>query len=94
MSKLQYGTLRFLVHHQVEVEHLMVYNLTTLGSLIERGYVQRSGNYVTVTKAGEEAYMSYHRAGPNYRLHAGELSDRVRGLLHISALRAVKAVAS
>jgi hypothetical protein len=91
MSKLQYGTLRFLVHHQVDVEHLGTYNLTTLGSLIVRGWVHRNGTRITVTKTGEEAYMDYHRAGPNYKLHAGELSERVRGLLHVSQLRMVKA---
>lgn len=89
MSNLQYGTLRYLMNHQVPVEDLRIYNLTTLGSLIERGWVVRNGGHVGVTEQGVEACMAYHRAQPNYRQHDAEISDRVRGLLHLSRLQAV-----
>ena len=55
-----------------------------------RGWVERSGTVVRVTEAGVEAYMAYHHSSPNYRQHDAEISERVRGLLHISALRVMK----
>ena len=94
MSNLQFGTLRYLIHHDVEIAHLGIYNLTTLGSLIVHGWVERRGNLIGATQAGEEAYAAYHRASPNYRQHKGELSERVRLMLHINQLRMVKAAAS
>jgi len=87
MSSLQFGTLKYLIAHEITVEHLGIYNLTTLGSLIQRGWVERQGSKIAVTKDGQEAYDSYSRGGPNYRLKEGELSERVRLMLHINKLR-------
>src|SRR5262249_7851626 len=55
MSNLQYGTLRYLIHHEVDVEDLGIYNLSTLGSLIQRGWVERTGSRLSVTVPGMEA---------------------------------------
>lgn len=90
MTNLQYGTLKFLLAHEVNVEHLRVYNLTTLGSLIQRGYIQRQGTRISVTESGTQAYQLYHTAGPNYRKREGELSERVRLMLHIRALHVMR----
>lgn len=89
MSNLQFGTLKYLLEHAVTMDELRLYNLTTLGSLIVRGWVERSGSRIRATEAGVAAYMAYHRGTPNYRQHEAELSDRVRGLLHMSRLQAV-----
>lgn len=90
MSNLQYGTLRYILNHAVDVQDLRVYNLTTLGSLVARGWVERSGNRIRATESGVDAYMAYHRSSPNYRQHEGEISERVRGLLHLSALQMIQ----
>jgi hypothetical protein len=90
MSNLQFGTLRYFVRNAGAVDTLGAYNMGTLGSLIQRGYLERRGGVITATKLGQEAYESYHNSQPNYRQRAGELSDRVRLLLHIRELRAVK----
>lgn len=91
MSNLQYRTLRYFIHNDVQVDHLGIYNLSTLGSLVQRGWLERNGNLIRCTERGHEAYRAYHSGGPNYRQHEGDLSDRVRLMLHISALRVMKA---
>lgn len=86
MTNLQYGTLRYLIKHNVSMDDLRLYNLSTLGSLLQRKYLERRGDELTVTKEGMEAYLLYHTGGPNYRQHEGELSDRVRLMLHMRSL--------
>lgn len=93
MSNLQFGTLRYIHQHQVSIEDLNGYNLSTFGSLAKRGWVTRKGHRILCTKKGEEAFQQYHYASCNYRQHAGEISERVRLLLHIGQLRSMKAPA-
>lgn len=90
MSNLQFGTLRYIRNHDVSIEDLNGYNLTTFGSLAKRGWVTRKGHRVFLTRQGEEAFDAYHFASCNYRQHAGEISDRVRTLLHIGQLRMIR----
>ena len=91
MTNLQYGTLRYLVGHSVSMDDIRMYNLTTLGSLIQHGWVERRGNQITATQEGVEAFELYHRGGPNYRQHEADLSERVRLMLHIRTLNVIKA---
>lgn len=91
MTNLQYGTLKYLINHEVSIEDLRIYNLTTLGSLLQRGYLQRQGTKLAVTEKGIEAYQLYHTGGPNYRQREGELSERVRLMLHLRMLSVAKA---
>lgn len=86
MSHFQYRTLRYLIGNNANMEELRTFNLTTLGSLLQRGWVKREGDYVTVTKQGTEAYDSYRLGGPNKKMHEGDLSDRVRLMLHMRAM--------
>lgn len=86
MSQFQYRTLRYLIGHNATIEELRSFNLTTLGSLLQRGWVKRDGDTVTVTKQGAEAYDSYRLGGPNFKKHEGDLSDRVRLMLHMRAM--------
>lgn len=94
MTNLQFGTLRYIRDHEVSVDELRSYNLVTFGSLLRRGWVTRKGQRIMCTREGEDAYALYHYSTCNYRSHAGELTDRVRLLLHISDLRMVKSSAA
>lgn len=90
MSNLQFGTLRYIHNHDVSLEDLNGYNLSTFGSLAKRGWVTRKGHRIICTRKGEEAFAQYHHAECNYRQHAGEISERVRLLLRIGQLRAMR----
>lgn len=90
MSPLQYGTLKFIVNHKVSVDDVRGYSMITFWSLCKRGYVKREGELIVVTKDGAEAYERYIRAAPNFRLHEAEISERVKLLLKIRTLQAVK----
>lgn len=90
MTSRQYGTLRYFVDHETTVDGLGKFNLTTLGSLIHRGWVQRKDSRIVITDKGVEAWQMYHRSGPVYREHEGPVSERVRLMLHLS-LRLMKA---
>jgi hypothetical protein len=92
MSNLQWGTLKYILTHEIAVDDLKTMSLTTVGSLLVRKWITRDGSKIIGTKAGNEAYDAYRLAGPNYKQHPGELSDRVANLLHISALRQLKKV--
>lgn len=92
MTSRQYGTLKYFLDHDHELEHLGVFNLTTLGSLIKRGWLQKKGDRIVRTSKGVEAWQMYHQASAVYREREGPLTDRVRLMLHINALRAGKIV--
>lgn len=92
MTSRQYGTLKYFLDHEHDIEHVGVFNLTTLSSLVQRGWVQRKGKSLIVTSEGIEAWQLYHRASPVYREREGPVTERVAVMLHISALRAPKLV--
>lgn len=93
MSNLQFGTLRWIHNHEVLLEDLNGYNLSTFGSLAKRGWVTRKGHRIVCTRKGEEAFAQYYHAECNLRQHAGEISERVRLLLRIGQLRTMKMAA-
>lgn len=90
MTSRQYGTLKYFLDHDHDLEHLGVFNLTTLGSLIHRGWVQKKGDRMVASNKGIEAWKLYHDASPVYRENEGPLTERVAVMLHINALRALK----
>lgn len=90
MSNLQLGTLKYIINHEVTVEDLDTLSMTTFGSLLVHGWITREGNKIVPTKNGHLAYDAYRLAGANFKQHPGEISDRVRTLLHISQLQTVK----
>lgn len=92
MSNLQYGTLKYIITHDVQVEHLRVINQMTLGSLLVRGWIERSGTKIQATKNGIKAYDMYRLADVNMRKREADLSDRVGVLLHIRSLSVMKKV--
>ena len=87
MSNLQFGTLKFIATHDVTVDDIPQFNLTTLGSILVHGWVNRIGKKLDLTKAGSLALELYTHAGPNYRQHPTDISDRVRFLLHMRSLQ-------
>ena len=90
MSNLQLGTLKYICTHVVTIEDVRLFNMTTLGSLFVRQWVERTGNQLKATKAGYAAFELYKAPQPNYRQSEGEISDRVRTMMHISKLEALK----
>ena len=90
MSYRQYGTLRYINSHIVTPDHVGLFNLTTLGSLIVHGWVVRKGNYLSLSAAGSEALDEYSKATANYRKRAGEVSERVALMLSIKSREAKK----
>ena len=93
MSSLQYGTLKYIIDHEVTVGDAQMINMSTLGSLAQRGWVARDGNRIVPTKVGHLASDSYRLAKANFRQNEADISDRVRGLLKISEMRIVKKLA-
>lgn len=87
MTARQYGTLKYIVTHEISLEYVGIMNLTTFGSLLKRGWLIRVGNSIQLTREGEEAYESYSRALPSYRKSWGDISDRVRLMLHFDKNR-------
>lgn len=83
MSHRQFATLRFVQNHDIFVDHVRAMNLTTFGSLLHHGWVQRIGNQIVVTLKGERALDQYTKSGPNYRKIEGPVSQRVSLMLHL-----------
>ena len=83
LSPLQFGTLKYLRSHDVQVEHIRSLSQTTVGSLLVRGYIQRSGTLVVPTKKGYEAFDEYNRAEANFRKSDSDISDRVSLMLNL-----------
>ena len=83
MSPLQFGTLKYIRNHDVQVDHVRMLSQMTVGSLLYRGYIQRSGSRITTTKKGDEAFDSYARSDANFRKKDGDISDRVRLMLNL-----------
>jgi hypothetical protein len=85
LSRHQYGTLKFLSENHVSLDYLGHAHATTLGSLLQRGYLYVSGAgeaaEVLLTKAGEETLRNYLHATLNERSHEGELTERCARLL-------------
>ena len=94
MTAHQYGTLKYVVNNVVTVSELGHYSMSTLGSLVQRGWVKRDGNKIEPTQDGMDAYYNYFKATSNYRKVDKEISERVRLMLHINKLVAIKTKAS
>ena len=84
MSFRQYGTLKFINTHDVTLEHVRQFSMSTFGSLWKRGWITKSGIKLVLTKSGSAALEQYSYAMPNYRKdQSAELTQRVREMLHL-----------
>ncbi len=81
LSRHQYGSLKFIHDNHVSLDYLRNAHANTLGSLAERGYLQRDGENVVLSQAGIDALHVYTHASLNERAHEGELTDRCMRLL-------------
>lgn len=85
LSRHQYGTLKFIHDNKVTMAYLRHAHANTLGSIAQRGYLQKSGQgddaEIFLTKAGVEALRLYMTASLNERTHEGELTERCLRLL-------------
>ena len=55
MTRFQYRTMRELLKKDLSIDDIRAYNLTTLGSMIHNGWVERRGTRIVVTNAGSDA---------------------------------------
>lgn len=83
MSHYQFATLKYLRNHDVHIDYVRSLHMGTIGSLLYRGWIQRSGGKVTLTDAGNEAFERYSNSGPNHRKQEGEISERVALMLSL-----------
>ena len=83
MSSFQYGTLKYISTHDINVEYVRMFNQTTFGSLWQHGWVIRVHKKIVLTKEGERALELYSKALPNYRKHLSSLSPRVAIMLEL-----------
>lgn len=90
MTYRQYGTLRYILGHEINAEYVRRFNLTTFGSLLQRGWIKRTGDEIILTEKGLQAFDQYNRALPSYRKYEGELSDRVALMLNLKHQGIVK----
>ena len=85
LSRHQYGSLRFIHTNKVTFSYLRNAHANTLGSLAQRGYLQRLGAgddaLITLSPSGEAALRSYSQGSLNERAHEGELTERCQRLL-------------
>jgi hypothetical protein len=90
MSPLQYGTLKYIANHEVNIEYLHLIHQGTLGSLLVRGWIVRHGNMLVLTETGEHVLSGYNLAKPKYRTNENqELSPRVKEFLSIRRLKSI-----
>ena len=87
MTRNQYGTMRYIIGHEITVDYCRIINGTTLGSLLHNKWVKRRGDQVIVTNEGFEAFESYRLAQPAYRNHEADLSERVNLMLQFGPRR-------
>lgn len=83
MSHLQFGTLKYIRNHDVSVDYIRILHMGTMYSLISRGWIQRSGGKIVITRAGEDAYELYAQGAPSYRKQEGNISERVALMLSL-----------
>ena len=84
LSRHQYGSLRYFSKGSVTLDQLRNAHATTLGSLLIRGYLQKQGSVIVLTKRGGEALRLYDQATINERSHEGDLTERCLKLLRYS----------
>lgn len=89
MSHRQFGTLKYIQSYDVHLDYVTQMNLTTLGSLLQRGYVTRNGTRVSLTDKGEKAFEEYSKATVSLRKSTGTISDRVARMLSLRSLKGV-----
>ena len=90
MSNLQFGTLRYILRYDVHVEHVRLLHAATFGSLLQNGWIERSGTHIRLTKLGMDEYEKYNSAQASMRKYEAEITERVRLMLHISNLATMK----
>lgn len=90
MSHRQYGTLKYIRSYEVHTDYVGQMNLTTLGSLLQRGWIVRNGTRVALTEQGEQVFEQYNKARVNLRKNAGEVSERVSRMLNLKSLHVIK----
>jgi hypothetical protein len=96
LSKNQYGALRFVDTHTVNLEHLESFKDTTIYWLLRRGYfILTQSDELLLSPAGAEALNSYRDAEMPWRKTESDITERSR--IELSAARAkakkIKAVA-
>lgn len=87
MTHRQLGTLKFIQTHEVGMSYIKKFNLTTFGSLFQRGWIKRQGSEVVLTDSGKEEFEKYTRPEPVYRKIEGDVSDRVALMLSLKVNR-------
>lgn len=92
MTFHQYGTLKYILSHDVQVTNAGSLSMVTFGSLVKRGWIQRVGTKLELTDAGYAAYGDYHNAKANFRKYDTGLTEHVRTMLHVSKLSIMKEV--
>lgn len=93
MSYRQFGTLKYIRSYDVHTEHIRMFNMSTLGSLLVRGWIVRNGTRLTLTKEGEDAFDSYNRATVNLRKNENDVSERVSLMLNLKYINHHKGAA-
>ena len=83
MSHLQFGTLKYVINHEISIQYARILNMGTLGSLVRRGWINRVGDKIEATRAGLEAYGEYQHGTANYRKQEAEISERVALMLKL-----------
>lgn len=83
MTYRQFGTLRYIDKHDINLDYVRMFNLTTFGSLLHKGWAQKSGTKITLTKSGLAALEQYNKATVVTRKHAGDVSARVALMLNL-----------
>lgn len=83
MSHLQFGTLKYIRNHDISIDYIRILHMGTFWSLINRGWIQRSGGKIVLTRAGDEAYEQYSNGTANYRQKEGDISERVALMLSL-----------
>lgn len=90
MTSRQYGTLKHIFYKGLTVEQLSEVSMVTFGSMAKRGWVFAKDGKIVVTEEGLKEYREYHDAKCNFTIHEHQISERVRGLLHLGKLKLLK----
>lgn len=83
VSAWQLATLREIANGMMAVQTARMVSDHTLYSLVKRGWVQRSGDWLALTEEGHRVYMALTEGGMPYRKEERELTDRTARLLKL-----------
>ena len=92
MTNHQYIFMKKVVRSTVTTTHLTEISNVTVGSCVVRGWIYIRDNTVLPTDAGFEAFNAYDKGGLNLRKHVGDVTDRVKNLLHIHKIIEIREI--